>query len=224
VCEADDFVAEEAKFKVPDAIVLERLAAAVIEVAVGLDDQRLMAPEEIDLVPTYPGVDVGQRQTVAAAEVQEFVLELAADGDGLNSIAEERPRTSASRIARRSWWAGTLLRRSAIVRSGVVTGIPLRRVEAEITEGDRCRRMPWRFLRPAEAGIVTSTVPEGGGAAVAEDRAVPAGEDGRHPAGLVAQCSVTYGVDAAVDAVEAAAAGPVENLALAQSRSFQLRH
>jgi hypothetical protein len=71
-----------------------------------------------------------------------------------------------------------------------------RRVEAEITEGERCRWMLRRFFRPAEPGIVTSTGPDG------------TGSRPRHPAGLVAQCSVSYGVDAAV---EVAGADPVVN-------------
>jgi hypothetical protein len=45
--------------------------------------------------------------------------------------------------------------------------------------------------------------PERRGGAVAEDGALAAGENGGHPAPVPAEASVSHGVDAAVDAVEA---------------------
>jgi hypothetical protein len=46
--------------------------------------------------------------------------------------------------------------------------------------------------------------PEDGGGAVAEDRALTAGENGRHETAVEVQAAVADGVDTLVDAVEAA--------------------
>jgi hypothetical protein len=45
--------------------------------AVGLDDQALCAPEEVDFVGTEAGVYLGQRQLVRAQQAQEGALEIA---------------------------------------------------------------------------------------------------------------------------------------------------
>ena len=50
--------------------------------------------------------------------------------------------------------------------------------------------------------------PEGCGGAVAEDCSFAAGERCRHPAPVPAQASVSHGVDAAVDSMEAATSHP----------------
>lgn len=79
------------------------------------------------------------------------------------------PRTFAWRIARLSSHglinpclpgADATRRRSAIVRAGVVTGIPLQSVTtAGRSERDRCRRIPRRPLLPPYPGIETSIGP-----------------------------------------------------------------
>lgn len=80
-----------------------------------------------------------------------------------------KPNTSAWRTARRSSLDDTSPRppgadatrpRSAIVRAGVVTGIPPRSVTSAGESGfDRCTRIPWRLLLPLSLGIETSTDP-----------------------------------------------------------------
>jgi hypothetical protein len=50
----------------------------VVEVAVRLDHQLLAAPEEVDEVAADPNVDLGARQRVASAELQEVALQIAA--------------------------------------------------------------------------------------------------------------------------------------------------
>ena len=49
-------------------------------VAIGLDNQATVPPQEIDDEGADPYVDLGFRQTVAPAEPQEAVLQLAAGG------------------------------------------------------------------------------------------------------------------------------------------------
>ncbi len=113
-------------------IVLKGHFASVIEVAVGFDHEPLLPPEEVDEIGTDANVDLGRRQTVAAAEPQEVSLQVAA-GPHFGVLGPiGRPSTLAWRIALRRSRLGiapsrrveVASRRSAIVRPGVVTGMP----------------------------------------------------------------------------------------------------
>jgi hypothetical protein len=73
----DDVVAACAKIEVPPVVVLERLRPAVIAIAVGLNDDPLLAPEEVDCLWADPDVDLRRRDVVALTETQEQVLQLA---------------------------------------------------------------------------------------------------------------------------------------------------
>jgi hypothetical protein len=65
--------------------------------------------------------------------------------------------------------------------------------------------------------------PEDRGGAVTEDRALAAGEDGGHEAPVEAQAPMADGVDAAVNAVEAAAGDSTRNRALIDTRLVEQR-
>jgi hypothetical protein len=80
-------------------------------------------------------------------ECKEPPLQLAAGRLWLDLVAEREPKdlgfaNGASYLA---VGQDTFQVRSAIVRAGVVTGMPLRRVVAvRISVNERCRRMPLR--------------------------------------------------------------------------------
>ena len=65
-------------------------------------------------------------------------------------------------------------------------------------------------------------LPECGGAAMAKDRPVAAGEHGREPDALVAQPLVADRVDATVDSVEATGVDAARNGALGNTNRDQL--
>jgi hypothetical protein len=54
----------------------------VVDVAVNLDDQATVAPDEVDLDPLYSRVRLGPRDAVGIAELEEALLELAAGRGG----------------------------------------------------------------------------------------------------------------------------------------------
>lgn len=140
-------------------VVLEGLAAAMGRPAVGLDDQALGAPEEVDLVGTDPLVDLGpgRRWRRKRARKRRSSSELVRS---LGISARSRSRNSAWRIALRTWLGGATRRRSVIVRAGVVTAMRFWCVvAASVSDGERCRRIPALRARPLEDGIVTSTGP-----------------------------------------------------------------
>ena len=58
------------------AVELERLAGAVGVVAVGLDDQAVLGPGEVDFVAFDEGVETWRWNPVVAADLQEQSLEL----------------------------------------------------------------------------------------------------------------------------------------------------
>ena len=217
VREPDDVVAPQLQLHVPGAVALERRAAAMEAVPIGLDDQRPISPEEVDDERTDPGVHLGRRKAMTAAEPQEAPLELAAGEVGRRAScspivksAGPRPGESPLRTLRRHRDAAQVGQRAG----GVVTGMPLRsgRRRQESMMGERCTAMPRRLRRPPVPGTVTSIGPPGAGrephklrgAAVAECRALAAGEHSRHPSPLLAQSWVTDRVDAAVNAVQPA--------------------
>ena len=78
VGEAQDAVAQALKARVTFAIGLEGGAVAVVPEAVGLRDQLVVAPKEIDLVCADAGIHLWLGKAVATAEVEEEPLELAA--------------------------------------------------------------------------------------------------------------------------------------------------
>ena len=71
---------------------------------------------------------------------------------------------------------------------------------------------PACLRRPPCPGTVTSTghsqlwqqLPEGGGAAMAQDGALSTGQNRRHPSALVAQARVPDRIDAPMDAMQTA--------------------
>ncbi len=63
-------------------VVLEGLRAPVGGPGAGLDDQALLAPEEIDREPTDLLIDLGPRDPVAAAKPEERGLDVAAGAVG----------------------------------------------------------------------------------------------------------------------------------------------
>ncbi len=81
-----DLVAGEAAQTVPvrvqlefsGTVVLERLSAAVSRVAVGLDDEALLAPEEVDGEAADAHVHFGRRELVTVADAEKAALELTA--------------------------------------------------------------------------------------------------------------------------------------------------
>src|SRR3954447_4053525 len=59
-------------------IVLEGDGTAMPAIAVGLDDEALLPPEEVDGPAPDPDVHLGMRQRVSAAEQQKVLLDVAA--------------------------------------------------------------------------------------------------------------------------------------------------
>jgi hypothetical protein len=78
VGEPDYSEAKALQLCVAATVRFEGGAVRVMPVAIGLDDQRSVAPEEIDLEWPEPGIHLWLRKAVAAAEVEEETLELAA--------------------------------------------------------------------------------------------------------------------------------------------------
>jgi hypothetical protein len=77
IAESLDLVAQQSQLGVADAVVDEGLAAVVRVVAVGLDDDALRAPEEVDREGLDSDVDLGASEVVATAEPEEVALEVA---------------------------------------------------------------------------------------------------------------------------------------------------
>jgi hypothetical protein len=105
-------------------------------VAVGLDRQPPLSPQEVHREAGDANVDLGFGQVVAATEPKEGALELGT-GRSVWMSPRSRPRNSASRIARRTVVAEALRVMSAIVRAGAVTGMRLRTVAALLGSEER---------------------------------------------------------------------------------------
>jgi hypothetical protein len=100
-------------------VLLEGDGAAVVGPGVGLDDEALLAPEEVDFVAADLGIDLGLGDAVPAA---------ASRSERVRSVSmpwRRCPLSSAWRIARRRRWDGRRddARMSSMVRSTVVVGM-----------------------------------------------------------------------------------------------------
>ncbi len=94
VADSQDLKAQPPQFHVPGAIVLKRLASAVVAVAVRLHDQPLLAPEEVDREAPHDHVYLRHWEPVATAEAEEVAFQLAPgavmSAEGLLNIGIER--------------------------------------------------------------------------------------------------------------------------------------
>jgi hypothetical protein len=77
VGEANDLVTPHPQLDIPVSVVLECLAATVIAIAIGFDDQGPRLPEKIDGEAADGCIWHGHRQPMTAAEPQKQMLELA---------------------------------------------------------------------------------------------------------------------------------------------------
>ena len=77
VGEAADAVAARVKLEVAGVIVLEGLSPPVCGIPVGLDDQAVLTPQEIDGVPTDAYIHFGSSKPVPATKRHDGALEFA---------------------------------------------------------------------------------------------------------------------------------------------------
>src|SRR5256714_4397507 len=77
VSESHHLIALQLQRDIARAIVLERQTAAVKAVAIRLDDEFLVSPEEVDNEGTDPDVHLWRRKAMVAAEAKEEMLQLA---------------------------------------------------------------------------------------------------------------------------------------------------
>jgi hypothetical protein len=103
---------------VPRAVALEGGARAVMAVTVGLDDEPLGRPAEVDLEAVDPDVDLRLGEAVVAAEGQELRFE------GLRSVVDVSsvPASAASRGGSRSRSSSRLASAASIERSSAGRG------------------------------------------------------------------------------------------------------
>ena len=88
VRDADHLIAHEPQLRVAGAIGLKGGAVAVMLPAIRLDYELLGSPEEVDPMRPDPYVHVGQRQAVAAAEMEHRPLEAASRRLGSGETAD----------------------------------------------------------------------------------------------------------------------------------------
>lgn len=125
--------------------------------AVGLDDHRLRAPEEVHLVGPHPDVDLGRRQAPPTAKRQEEALELAAGelGAAVEVCLGDQPQIDGlSRGAPNCGWGRGAweVRR---VLAGRVNEMQWWLVTAPASSCERWIVMPSRRARPASVETVT---------------------------------------------------------------------
>jgi hypothetical protein len=160
---------------VANGVALERAPGPVSGVAVGLDDEALGLPEEVDHVALHVDVDLGVWELRTPAEVEEPLLQRTAGARGSRAIKGEHLREPPAPRATGPWVEagaieaqilglvdGALQRpldttsaRSTRVRPGLVTGIPSRCVMSFAVNGWRWTLTP-SSLRPRSPGTVTS--------------------------------------------------------------------
>src|SRR5918992_4256814 len=218
VSEPNDFVAGQLQLDVTASVRLEGKAPAVIPIAVDLDDQTQVAPEEVDEEGPDPYVDLWRRQAVAAAKGEEVVFELATGATAFVPLVEREtqdrglPQCTASQrrlrrppqVGDRAGWGGygdalaPRHRRAREAHGAVDPESPAWPPSAPRVDGDVNR-----------AGTRGKQLPESGGAAVAEDRPLATGQDGGHPPPLVAQPGVPDCEHPSMHAMESARPGPV---------------
>jgi hypothetical protein len=190
---------------VPGTVLLESGAVAVVAIAVGLDDQAAVAPEEVDLVRADECVYFWLGKAVATAEGKEEPLELTAGELVLDlevvrrdqaqverapdGAAIDRLRKAAVKIAERS---GGLRQRDAVAAGhkignegvGSVNPDPSAFLPAAVTrDGD----LDWPRVWVEHA-------PHGGSAAVAHGRSIAESKNRSHALSLERQAVMANGV------------------------------
>jgi hypothetical protein len=204
--------AEHPKRQLALAIVLEGLAATVRSVAIGLDRQPLVPPQEVDGEPADAHVHLGLREPVAAAQPQEGTLELGAGvvGGGISKV--ESPELGfADRLAKGRGRDGAFQvrdrprrgrHRDAAANGRVARG-QRGAVDAQATPfasataGGRDRNVDRTLGRSEE-------LPQLGRRSVAEDGAIAAGQNCCHALALLREPAVTDRVHATVNPVQPA--------------------
>ena len=97
VGEAENPKTQPLKMGVSSAVALEGGAVSVVSPRVGLDHQRAIAPEEVDLVGAEPGIHLRLGKAVAAPDAQEQSLELAASEVGFaDLVGPDQPEVERS--------------------------------------------------------------------------------------------------------------------------------
>ena len=157
-------VAEQLQLGIAPVIAFDRDRVTVEPAPVGLRDQALLAPEEVDAVAADALVDLGAGEPGLDDGFEEAALELGAGrrharaGEAVPGRrtrgraaarvvrAVTRPSTSASLHARSTSARGSVTARSSRVRIGVVTGRPWRRVASSVAAWWKTR--PGRERRP----------------------------------------------------------------------------
>jgi hypothetical protein len=105
----------------------------VVDVAVDLDDESLLPPQEVHAVTADRHVDFRLGQACNAANREEVTFQVALGPVRDARFLEWEALLLAARIAGRTSEASAQRARSAMVRAGEVTGIPARDVLRLVT-------------------------------------------------------------------------------------------
>lgn len=89
--EAEHLEAPRAQVQVACSVVLERLTPTVVAIAIRLNDETSIAPEEIDQMWADAHVDLWRRQPVDLAKPQEISLQVAASAIAAKPEADRKP-------------------------------------------------------------------------------------------------------------------------------------
>jgi hypothetical protein len=212
------------------AVVLERPAGAVGRVTVGLDDDPLVPPEEVDLVALDLHVHLRLREPVAAAKLEEAFFEGRAGEGGARLVGGQHPSEAATAES------AVLGRQLGQVEPEVVgfvecslersLGEHVRQVDdrsgwggdGDAFDPGRLGCLQWRTVDDHQSppcpfsaawdrdvdprGFSVGQAPEQRGASVAQDGPFPTRKDSGQEAAVAGQAGMTYRVDASVDAVQ----------------------
>jgi hypothetical protein len=179
-------------------------------IAIGFGDEASVAPEEVDLQAADQDVDLRRGDAVAAAEPQEEVLELAAGEDSLlggGFVAERLGLPTCLSVVGRRHTAAKVGEGAG--EGGDGDG----GAGGAVSRGDRGGAVDSHARAFSAAalgrhgyvdghGRGTQEAPEAGGAEMAEEGAIAAGEDRCEPARLRCEGAVADGVNAAMEAME----------------------
>jgi hypothetical protein len=231
-------------------VVLEDDRAAVVAPGVGLDDEALGTLEEVDFPPPELDVDLRWRDAVSGAELEEERLEVRARAVGLDAVeAQPHELGLAPGAAVEARGDGALEVGDGAGDGGdgdafAVGGVggrassssPSSAWQAGRRRGGPCERGTAVDVdavpKPSAGGGWDRDMdgavdwieepPKDGRGAVAEDSSLTAGEDGRHETPMKTEASVSYGVDALVDAVELPPSCTISNSTSTQASAFEL--
>jgi hypothetical protein len=212
VGEANHPVTEGVKLNVTCSVRFEGDAIAVMPEAVGLDDQRLLAPEEVDLVRPNPNIHFRAGETVAAAEAKEVPLQLAAGEVGLSLergfIDQSQVECAADGLPVKGAWrdAAEVSERSRGTGDGdgVAAGRQTGNEGGGPVDGDAGAALPAAVRR--EGDVDRSLAhrkhsPQRCSASMAHRGSLTEGESGYHTPAFEAEAPVPERVDAAMKAV-----------------------